>query len=609
MRLSEQTRQRGRMSRLRRSIVDALDIAGKILGVAQFVAALTTLVCLMLYIGYEPGAMDRTVIVRLLRSSQIVFLATVAVTLLNPEARRRQTVADRLCSALVIITVVPALWMHFGGADSGLPHFFCSRRFLFVCLGIYSFAKLCTDCMRLLDSHTNPSLILSASFIIFIMAGSFVLMLPKCTVGAPLRFVDSLFMATSAVSMTGMSTIDTSATLTPRGWTVMAVLMQIGALGVLTFTSFFAIFFSGNSSLYSQIMMRDFVYSKSMNALVPVILYILAFTLSIELAGAAAIYFTLPEGFEGTWGNRAAFSAFHSLSAFCNCGFSTLPEGMATPELMNGSAWFYIVMSALILAGGIGFPNLVNFREVIAEYFRRLRARILGRPFVRNIHVYDLNTKLVLLLTAVLFVGGAAAFYFFEGSHSMAGMSTGRRIVQSVFCSATVRTAGFLTIGPQQWLGITFVIALFLMWVGCSSQSMGGGIKINAFAAVILNLRSIVFGQKGVVVFGRSIAMRSVRRSNAVVVLSIMALFVYSCLLLILEPDFSTGALVFEAFSALTTVGISYGITPELGDAAKIVLATAMFLGRVGIISVLCGIVGNRPDISVNLPSDDIIVN
>ena len=416
-------------------------------------------------------------------------------------------------------------------------------------------------------------------------------------------------MAASAVSMTGMSTIDSAAVFTPLGWTVIAVLVQIGALGVLTFTSFFAMFFSGRSSIYNQLLMRDFIYSKSMSSLLPVILYILLFTLSLEAIGALAIYASLPPDFLGDTGERVAFSAFHSISAFCNAGFSTLPEGMATPELLNGNQLIYIVLTVLIVAGGIGFPNLVNFKDVLAGYFKRLKGWITGIKAPRKAHVYDLNTKLVLVMTAILFFGGALAFFALEYNGALASMPLGKKIAQSFFGSATVRTAGFSSFSIFGLGNGMFLIMMLLMWIGCSSQSMGGGIKVNTFAAVVLNLRSIIRGQKGVAVYHRTIASTSIRRANAVVVLFIFAFAVYSFVLMELEPHMRASSILFEVFSALTTVGYSTGITSDLSSASKLILASAMFAGRVGVLSILCGLIPNRPDRAHMYPTDDIIIS
>ncbi len=579
------------------------------LAVLVYVAAAAAPVCLLLYWGFDSSALDKRLLMRLLYGAQAVFLASILCNMLFRFRAwwRESLFVKRMADGIMLLTLIPLLWP-FRSWPAWEAAATYSRVFLFCALGMYSLAELSYGIMQLLGRRTNPSLLLSASFLIFIIIGSFVLMLPRCTTGS-IRYIDALFMASSAVSMTGLCTVDVATTFTPLGWTVLAVLMQIGALGVLTFTSFFALFFSGRASIYNQLLMRDFIYSKSIGSLMSVILYILAFTLCVEAIGAAAIYLTLPEGFGGDTSHRVFFAVFHSISAFCNAGFTTLPDGMADKTLLGGNQAIYPVMSALILAGGIGFPNLVNFKDVAAEYGRRLRSFTTGQRRPMLTHVYDLNTKLVLMWSAIFFAAGTAAFYVLEYNHSMLGLSPGKRIIQSIFCATTVRTAGFSTFGPESWLGSTLLIAMFMMWVGCASQSMGGGIKINAFAAVMLNLRSIVWGQKGVTAFGRTVELSSVRRANAVVCLSVFCILLYSLALLLMQPELPAKALMFEAFSAFTTIGMSFGVTPELSDIAKATVCTAMFLGRVGVISVLCGISGNRPDRSAMLPTEDVIIN
>lgn len=600
----------GRLARLRRRYGLTIDIVGRMLDVLVYALSIATVVCLLLYAGFDSTELNRKFLLRILHTAQGVFIFNILFNygLRFKNALRNTLFIGKLAAVMMLLTLIPTIWPHVEGAQWGWLHFFHSRYFFFTGLALYSVAELSYGTMKLLGRRTNPSLILSVSFLLFIFIGSFVLMLPKCTT-APLRYIDALFMAASAVSMTGLSTVDFATAFTPTGWLVMAILMQIGALGVLTFTSFFAMFFSGKNSIYNQLLMRDFIYSKSIGSLMPVILYIFTFTICVEVIGAVAIYAVLPENFSGDTAHKVFFSVFHSLSAFCNVGFSTLPDGMADPILLNSNQAVYMVMSVLILAGGIGFPNLVNMKDAVAEYLRRLRDKITGRQRMRRIHIYDLNTKLVLIWSGVFFIVGAIAFYILEYNHCFTGLPTWKRVAQAIFCSTTVRTAGFTTYGPDDWLGVTLLVAMFMMWVGCASQSMGGGIKINAFAAVVLNLRSIIFGQKGITAYNRAIAPTSVRRANAVVCLSVFSIISYSIILMVLQPEMPMKAVMFEAFSAITTTGMSLGITPELSDLSKITIASAMFLGRVGILSVLCGTIGYRPDRSEMLPTDDIIIN
>lgn len=608
--LAAASRRRGRFARFKHRWHGLLQAIGIVLSSCVYIAAIVVPVCLLLYAGFDTDALNKLLLLKLLGYAQCIFITNVLFSLIF---RYKQTLHDslfikRAADVLLLLTLIPVLFPHGAGPVGNVLHWLHSRYFLFTGLGIYSLAELSYGTMQLLGKRTNPSLILSASFILFILVGSFVLMLPRCTT-AHIGYIDALFMAASAVSMTGLSTVDVAADFTPLGWAVIAILMQIGALGVLTFTSFFALFFSGRTSIYNQLLMRDFVYSKSMSSLLPVLLYIFVFTLVIEICGAVAIYLSLPQGLFTGRRDAAMFAAFHSVSAFCNAGFSTLPQGMATPAFLDGNQIIYYIMAVLILAGGIGFPILVNFKDALGGGLRHLRCRILRRPYHRRVHVYDTNSKLVLTMTAILFGVGAISFYILEYNGCFEGLTTGQRIAQAVFCSTTVRTAGFCTFGPATWLGPTLLVAMALMWIGCASQSMGGGIKVNAFAAVLLNLWSIITGRKGVTVYNRTIAPTSIRRANAVVCLSIFAIGVYAVVLMILQPELPARYLLFEAFSAITTIGMSLGVTPELSDISKVVVASAMFLGRVGIISVLCGLVGTRPDRSEMLPSDDIIIN
>ncbi len=178
-----------------------------------------------------------------------------------------------------------------------------------------------------------------------------------------------------------------------------------------------------------------------------------------------------------------------------------------------------------------------------------------------------------------------------------------------MFNSLIPRSAGFASVDPARFLDVTLLIVVVQMVIGGASQSMAGGIKVNTLGAVLLSLRSVLFGHNGTTAFHRTINTASIRRANAVVALAALSLFAYCVIILLLEPHMSAKSVIFEVVSALFTVGSSLGITPDLSDASKATLCTAMFLGRVGIISLLCGMVGTKRDISQHLPKDNIIIN
>lgn len=582
------------------------------LQVAAFVASVVCLVCLIIYVGYEHDRLTGTHILRITRVCQAIFAINVIFNLiLKFKITIRET---RIIKWIVDIGILLSLlpWIYPHPADPWIPwleRLLYSHRFLFVVLGAYAVVDICYGTIRLIGKRTNPSLILSGSFLLFILIGSFVLMLPRCTIDG-ISYVDSLFVATSAVSITGLTTVDVSATFTPFGLAVLALLIQTGALGVMTFTSFFALFFSGNTSIYSQLMVKDMIYTRSLDSLIPTLLYILGFSLAIEIAGTGMLFWSIHGTLGMTTHDELVFSAFHALSAFCNAGFSNMQGGLSNPLLLHGTQSVYLVASLLIMAGGVGFPILVNFKDAISHRLRKLWYRCRGKQFNEIIcHVYNMNTKIVLCTTGILFAIGAVVFFALEYNHSLAGLTLWEKVVQSIFNSVTPRSAGFSSLNPAGFLNVTIVFILFLMWIGGASQSTAGGIKVNTFAAIWLNLRAIVTGRDSVTAFGRNIAIGSIRRANAVVALSILSYLLYSLILMILEPDLPTRALLFESCSALFTVGSSLGITAELGNASKVLLCTAMFIGRVGIISLLMGLAASGKYRPVKYPTDNIIIN
>ena len=587
-------------------------IASAALQLMAFLASIVCMVCLTVYVGYEHDRVTGVNIIRILRLCQGLFAANVVFNLLLKfrSTLRETKIIKWIVDIGVLLSLLPWLYPH--PANPWLPwleQILYSNRFLFSVLGAYASVDICYGVVRLIGKRTNPSLILSGSFLIFIIIGSFVLMLPKCTVNG-ISYVDSLFVATSAVSITGLTTVDVSTTFTPFGLIVLALLIQIGALGVMTFTSFFALFFSGNTSIYSQLMVKDMIYTKSLDSLIPTLLYILGFTLAIELAGAALLFWSIHGTLNMTVHEEIVFSAFHALSAFCNAGFSNIEGGLSNPMLLHGTQSVYLVASLLILAGGIGFPILVNFKDAVVHYMRRMWYRMRGVPFNEVLsHVYNMNTKIVLFTTGLLFVSGAVIFFILEYNHSLAGLSLWEKAVQSIFNSVTPRSAGFSSLNPAGFLNVTIVFILFLMWIGGASQSTAGGIKVNTFAAIWLNLRAIVTGRDSVTAFRRRIAIGSIRRANAVVALSILSYLAYSLILMLLEPELPARALLFESCSALFTVGSSLGVTADLGSASKILLCTAMFIGRVGIISLLMGLAASGKYRPVKYPTDTIIIN
>lgn len=582
--------------------------------------ALTYLASILLIVGlvYEHGftisAAEAHQLQRLYHGVWIVFLVDISLHILLEYKDTRQTFSTLtwILTFLLYLTLVPVVFHRpeVEGAVQAVWDFLNGKAYHLVLLLVLSFLNLSYGLVRLLGRRTNPSLILAVSFFIIILIGTGLLMLPRSTV-AGISWVDSLFISTSAVCVTGLTSVDVASTFTTTGFVIIILLIQIGGLGVMTLTSFFAMFFMGNTSLYNQLVVRDMVSSNSLNSLLSTLVYILSFTLVIEGIGTFAIWSDI----HGTMGmdvhEELAFSAFHSISAFCNAGFSTLPGNLGNPLLMKGHNPFYIYISLLIILGGIGFPILVNFKDIILYHIRRFW-RFLhtwewdGRRFY---HLYNLNTRIVLIVTFLLLAVGTAGIAFFEWNASFAGMSVADKWTQAFFNAACPRTAGFSSV-DLAGLGVqTLLLYLILMWIGGGSQSTAGGIKVNAFAVVVLNLVAVLRGTERVEVFGRELSHDSIRRSNATVVMSFGVLFVSVFIISILEPGLSLLAITFECVSAISTVGSSLNATPLLGSDSKLLVALLMFVGRVGLITLMLGIIKQKKHTKYQYPSGQIIIN
>lgn len=601
-----------RFRRFTSRFTPVIDAIASVLGVIAFVAAVTCLVELLLHVGFEHSTDEIRLMNRVLKGCQIAFLTSI---IFNLVFRYRNTVRHTrivkwIVDTAVLITLLPLVYPH--PEQPWIPvleHVLYNRTVLYAILASYSAVDISYGIVKLAGKHTNPSLLLSASFLLFIIAGSFVLMMPRFTVSG-ISYIDSLFVSTSAVCITGLTTVDVSQTFTLRGLVVLGFLIQAGGLGIMTFTSFFALFFSGNTSIYSQLMVKDMIYSKTMSSLIPTLLLILGFTLVIEALGAVAFFLALPDTLQMATDEKIAFSLFHSLSAFCNAGFSNLEGGMSNPALLHSNQSVYIVASVLIAAGGIGFPTLMNLKLAGGRALRRLGRRLSRRPKPRvPSHIYDLNTKIVLVSTGCIFAASALLFFIFEYDNALSGFSFGEKVVQSVFNAWVPRSSGFSSVNPAEFLNITLVMFVLLMWIGGASQSTAGGIKINTFSVMLLNLRAMVYGRNRVTAFGRTISTPSLRRAHAVIGLSIVSYVFFAMTLIGLEPKLPARDLLYEAASALFTVGSSLGVTPELGSPAKMLLCAAMFLGRVGILSLLAGIAGRATDSPARLPEENIIIN
>jgi trk system potassium uptake protein TrkH len=433
---------------------------------------------------------------------------------------------------------------------------------------------------RAMGTSVQPSSLIAISFLAMILIGAAVLLLPRVTTGQSIALVDALFTATSAVCVTGLTVVDTSTAFTPTGHVILLLLIQIGGLGIMTLTTFFAFMAGGRGSLKQYSTLQSLLGEESIGRIRGVIIQIGLTTLLIEAAGAVAIWFSLDSAAFASPRDRLFFAVFHSVSAFCNAGFALTPENLAAVPLHANTGFLSTVM-ILIVLGGLGFPVLLNVSRLLPT--RRIRPQ-------RRL---TLHTLLVLISTGVLIVLGAAGLFLLEHDRWLAGLPAGEQLLTALFHSVSARTAGFNTL-PIQTLGpASLLMLILLMWIGASPGSTGGGIKTTSVVVALLAIRSIVTGRRSIEAFRNRIPDRALFQAFSTIALSIgvigLALFV-----LLLTESLPFQFLVFEAVSAFGTVGLSADVTPYLTTVGKLVIVLVMFIGRVGVLSFLLALTGRR---------------
>ena len=526
---------------------------------------------------------------------------------------RKTIFMTAMMGVLLLLTALPQFVTLSEGWHwlSGVWNLFSSKFVFLAILALFAILNVSQGIVNFINKKTNPALLMAACFAVVILFGALLLLLPRSTLEhIRLPVVDALFISTSAVCVTGLSTVDIAQTFSLEGQMVIALLIQIGGLGVMTITSFFAVFFMGGTGLYNQFALRDMVGSETFSSLMSTLLYILGFTFVIELIGAFFIWLSIHSTMGMSFEEEIFFAIFHSVSAFCNAGFSTLSGNLGNDALMGNNSGFYLIITILIFLGSIGFPILMNFWRLVEYYIGNALRRLFhrGKP-KRYIHIFNINTKIVLRTTLVLIVAGTFLIALFEWNGAFAELSSKEKIIHSLFNAVAPRTAGFNSVDLAQFSILTTIVYIFLMWVGGASQSTAGGIKVNTLAVALANFISVVKGRHAVSLFGRELSSDSVRRASAVIFGSILTIVFFFFILILMEPTLSVRGLFFETVSAFSTVGSSLNITPMLGADSKVAVVALMFVGRVGLITVLMSVVRHGENPKYRLPQDNVIIN
>ena len=432
-------------------------------------------------------------------------------------------------------------------------------------------------------------------------------MMPNATT-QPLTFVDALFTATSAVCVTGLIVVDTATYYTTFGQVIILGLIQIGGLGILTFVTYFSYFFKGGVSYETQLSMGEMTYSRRMGDVVTTLKSILYVTFGVEAVAAALIYISVYDLPNMDISEQLFFAIFHAISAFCNAGFSTFSAGMYDDALRFNYPLQLIIATTFIF-GGMGFVIVVNvlryLRYRMQQLLYRHDQRYEYRPWLLNI-----NSRITLITTAALLLIGLLGVLLFEYNNVLADHeSFFGKVVTALFTASTPRTAGFNSIDMSTLAFPTIMLTIFLMWIGASPNSTGGGIKTSTLAIALLNTLSLARGQTKVEVFKREIADISIRRAFAIMWLSLLIIGMGVTLISYDQPELDLIKVVFECFSAYSTVGLSLNLTTQLSDFSKIVIVVIMFVGRVGMLTLFIALLKNKRERHYRYPTEEITIN
>jgi trk system potassium uptake protein TrkH len=456
-------------------------------------------------------------------------------------------------------------------------------------------------------SLINPAQLFIISFLLLILLGSFLLMLPNSTYKG-ISFIDALFTSTSAVCVTGLTVVDISSYYTHFGQTTIMLLIQAGGLGILTFASYFSYFFKGGATYENQLALNDISNSGKLGEVFTTLRRIIIITFLIEFIGAAFIYFNINSAFIPQFGERVYFSVFHSISSFCNAGFSTMPKGMMQNELIFNYP-MQLVMVLIFVFGGLGFPIMINILRYLKYFIKRYILWFVSGENNYRAWVMTLSSKINLITTFALIVLGTLAFYIMEYSNVLASHNGFGKIITALFSATTPRSAGLNTIDFSSLHISTTMVIILLMWIGASPASTGGGIKTSTFAIATLNFISLAKGKSKIELFRREVADISVRRAFATMTLSFVAIGLGICFVTHFDRHLSLLDISFECVSAYCTVGLSLGITPELSESSKIVMIILMFTGRVTMLSILIAFFRKVRPLSYQYPTDEIMIN
>ena len=438
--------------------------------------------------------------------------------------------------------------------------------------------------------NLSPVQVLAISFALVILIGALLLMLPiSSQSGEYTPFVDSLFTSTSAVCVTGLVTVDTGTHWNYFGRTIIMILIQIGGLGFMTFSTITAVMLGKKITLKNRLLMQEAYNAFNLQGIIRMVKYVVTFTLCVEGIGALLLMtqFIPIDGLA----TGIYYGIFHSVSAFCNAGLDLIGNFQSVVPFNTNKVLLTTIMT-LIATGGLGFAVWMEIFEF--KKFKKM----------------SLHSRLVIKTTLGLILGGALLIFLFEYSNpsTMQGMSFIDKVVNSIFSSITPRTAGFNSVSTSEMRIGSRMITMILMFIGGSPGSTAGGIKTTAFATLLFTVICVIKGREDTEISDRHLDKSTVYKAFTVVVMGVVIVTVGTVIISVFNPSFTLEQIVYEVISAFATVGLTEGITTSLHIVSKYTLITIMYLGRVGPLTVILALANLKMPAKLKYPEAKVLI-
>ena len=513
---------------------------------------------------------------------------------------RRRLILHEVVAVMVFFVSLVLLIRSLSGVDSLSTGWHVFIQFGILVSGL---ASLIHHQTRFTARAVHPGMMLIGSFFAIVVVGTLLLKMPRCVLpGETCSWLDAAFTSTSAVCVTGLSVQNTATFFSHTGQVVILLLIQVGGLGIMTLTFFAAVVLFEGLSLHDRLLLGRMIQENRLSRIGETLTFIVVFTLVCEGIGAAILFAGMDAGLG--WRERAFHSVFHAVSAFCNAGFSTFPDGMASGLLRANGTWQICVM-LLIIIGGLGTLVVEDLCLWSLARFRKFRGNEASR------HRLRIHSRIVLVTTGVLVFGGALLILATEFA-LWDGPENGGRVLTALFHSVTARTAGFNTVSMSAIGPMTVNILMILMLIGGSPGGTAGGIRTTVVAVGLGHLWSqLRMGHRGMVAFNRTIPSATGSQALGLILLAVVWLTGNFMLFQFLEAGngISDTRLLFELISAFATVGLSIDLTAMLSDGGKTLMIVNMFVGRLGLLTVMATLIPPDTRPTSGKPCEDILLN